>query len=170
MYTEYEFYAGQFAYHSEQLVERLRTLPPDRWDWTPLEGAPTPRQIATNAWQWLVSDRQHLTEPDAKKHPRIPDPPHDPDVFCDLLEEECYWWLDAMKNTPPEQMNTGISMFGGDVITIRCYLGHMLQNIIYKNGQISVLYFGLGFDGAGPYVPPLPNESYDALHAGLPLP
>lgn len=170
MTTEHAFYSGQFAYHSAQLVERLRAIPDDRWEWAALPGAPTARQIALNAWQWLVSDRQHLTEPDARKHPRVPDPPESPAAFCDLLEDECRWWLDAMTNTPPERMNDRIPMFGGDALTVRCYLGHMLQNVIYKNGQISFLYFGLELEEPGPYVPPLPNESYDALATGEPLP
>ncbi len=43
-------------------------FPGDKWDWTFAPPAPTPRILATHAWQWLICDRQHIEEPDAAKH------------------------------------------------------------------------------------------------------
>ena len=45
-------------------------------------------------------------------------------------------------------------------MTTRGYICHMVQNVIYKNGQFSMIFFGLGLDGDGPYEAPFPNPIY----------
>lgn len=40
---------------------------------------------------------------------------------------------------------------------------HILQNTIYKHGQLSTIYFALGLDGAEPYAAPFPNTFYAML-------
>lgn len=42
-------------------------------------------------------------------------------------------------------------------------LVNMILNSIYKNGQVSMIYFALGLDGTEPYSAPFP----DSIYAGL---
>ena len=44
---------------------------------------------------------------------------------------------------------------------VRGYICHMIQNVIYKHGQFSELYFALGLDGKEPYMAPFPNPIYE---------
>ena len=68
MTAETKLYADLLGSHLGSMVHDLRQLPEDKWDWTFAPPAPTPRILATHAWQWLVCDRQHIEEPDAAKH------------------------------------------------------------------------------------------------------
>jgi hypothetical protein len=86
--NENELYAGVLCGHLREMVWRLRRIPDDRWDWTFAPPAPTPRILATHAFQWLACDRQHILEPDISRHRKVPEPPREPAVICDLLEAE----------------------------------------------------------------------------------
>src|SRR5579862_7869330 len=102
--TENENYAMLLCSHLQGFVHGLRKLPADRWDWTPDVAAPTPRILAAHAWQWLICDRQHIGEPDASRHPRIPEPPTDPQAMCDALAEETENWRQLILGLTPEQL------------------------------------------------------------------
>jgi hypothetical protein len=43
----------------------------------------------------------------------------------------------------------------------------MIQNCIYKNGQLATIYFALGLDGTEPYEAPFPNPIYEQAWAAL---
>jgi hypothetical protein len=160
--TENEAYALLLCGHLEHFVERLRELPPDKWDWTPDPAAPTARILAVHAWQWLQCDRRHIAQPDASLHERIPEPPLNPVDICIALQEETEEWRRLLSALTPEQLGTERFQFNGNFpMNVRAFVCHMIQNVIYKHGQFATLYFALGLDGTEPYAAPFPNPIYE---------
>jgi len=160
---EKEAYANLLCSHLHAFTERLRQLPEDKWDFTFAPPAPTPRTLATHAWQWLICDRQHIAEPDALKHPDVPEPPRDPKAMCDALAEETERWRELILGLSAEDLDTPRKQFNGYPWTIRGFVGHMVQNLIYKHGQFTTIFFALGLDGTEPYTAPFPNPIYAQL-------
>ena len=166
MNAENEAYASLLIDHLRVMARRLRQIPTDKWDWTPHVAAPTARILAAHAWQWLICDRQHIDEPDALKHARIPDPPADAQAMCDVLEEETDRWNEMILALTPEQLAAPRRQFNDDFqLDVRWFICHMIQNTIYKNGQLATLYFALEFDGTEPYTAPFPNPIYEELQS-----
>ncbi len=165
---ETSLYADLLCGHLRGMVFRLRRVPADKWDWTFALPAPTPRVLAAHAWQWLVCDRQHIEEPDALKHALVPETPPDFLGLCDALAEETDRWERMILGLTPAQLDAPRAQFNGYPMMVRDFLGHMLQNCIYKHGQFSTLYFALGLDGDAPYDAPFPNPIYAQLHKGSP--
>jgi hypothetical protein len=163
--TENELYANVLCGHLNLMVHRLRKIPPEQWDWTPAPPAPTPRILAAHAWQWLICDRQHIAEPDARKHPRVPDPPTDPEAMCDALQEESNCWQEMLARLTVEQLDLPRQQFNREFpMNVRGFVAHMIQNCIYKSGQLATLFFALSLDGDQPYDAPFPNPIYTDLH------
>ena len=165
MNAENRAYASLLGDHLYAIVQRLRRIPIDKWDWTPDVAAPTARILAVHAWQWLVCDRQHIREPDALKHDRVPEPPADPAAMCNVLEEEAARWEQMILALTPEELAAPRRQFNDYDCDVRWFVCHMIQNVIYKSGQLATLYFALGLDGTGPYTAPFPNMDYEALQA-----
>ena len=161
--NENEAYADLLCGHLEGFVWRLRQLPPDKWDYQFAPPAPSPRILAVHAWQWLVCDRQHIAEPDARRHPPVPDPPNEPAAICDLLEEETENWRTLILSLTPEQMLAARRQFNDYPMNVRSFVCHMIQNVIYKHGQFATIFFALGLDGTEPYAAPFPNPIYAEL-------
>ena len=63
----------------------------------------------------------------------------------------------------PEELDAPRSQFNEYPMTVREFIGHMIQNCIYKNGQFATIYFALGLDGDAPYDAPWPNPIYAKL-------
>ena len=164
MSAETELYADVLCSHLGSMVYCLRQIPEDKQDWTFAPPAPTPRILATHAWQWLVCDRQHIEEPDARKHPPIPEPPADFSQLCDALLEETKRWQTMILALTPQQLDAPRSQFNEYPMTVRQFIGHMIQHCIYKNGEFATIYFALGLDGDAPYDAPWPNPIYAELH------
>ena len=163
--NENELYARNLCGHLRQMVHNLRQIPEDKWDWTFAPPAPTPRILATHAYQWLVCDRQHIAEPDVTKHVLVPDAPRDPAALCDALAQETENWDRLIQSLTPEQLDLPRAQFGEYPMNVRGFVGHMIQNCIYKNGQLATLYFALGLDGTEPYDAPFPNPIYKEIWA-----
>ena len=167
MTTENEAYASLLCDHLQVMARRLRQIPPDKWDWTPHIAAPTARILAAHAWQWLICDRRHIGEADALKHPRVPDPPSDPAAMCEALEEETRRWKALILDLSAEDLAAPRRQFNDEPpYNVRWFICHMIQNTIYKSGQLATLYFALGLDGVEPYTAPFPNPIYAELKAG----
>lgn len=165
--NEAEAYAWLLCGHLYVLTRRLRQMKPEHWDWTPDPAAPTARTLATHAWQWLICDRNHIAEPDAAKHPRVPDPPADPQAMCDALDAENQAWVDLILSMSPERLAEERHQFNSEeCLSVRWFVCHMIQNLIYKHGQMTALYFALGYDGTEPYSAPFPNPIYEELFGG----
>ena len=160
--NEIELYEMILCGHLRNFVSRLRMLPHDRWDWTPDPAAPTPRTLAVHTWQWLQCDRQHIGEPDASKHARIPEPPSDPEAMCDALAAETDEWSRLLGSLTAADLDRPGKQFNlaDNTLNVRGFIGHMIQNSIYKHGQFSEMFFALGLDGTEPYTAPFPNPIY----------
>lgn len=151
--------------HLRQLAGCARQIPADKFDWTYAPPAPTPRILVTHAWQWLVCDRQHIENPDASQHPRVPEPPADQQALCDTLDAETARWEQIILALTPEQLDEKRHQFNDTEWdwSVRGILHHMYQNCVYKNGQLSTIYFALGLDGDAPYDAPFPNPIYTEI-------
>ena len=160
--SENEGIAMMLCGHIRVMVRSARKIPADKFDWTYAPPAPTPRTLVTHAWQWLVCDRYHIEQPDASLHPRVPDPPDDQQALCDVLAAEADTWEKLILSLTPEQMAEKRHQFNETSWdwSVRGCLYHMLQNGIYKNGQLSTIFFALGLDGTEPYDAPFPNPIY----------
>ncbi|HEY3266028.1 MAG TPA: DinB family protein [Armatimonadota bacterium] len=169
MQSENEVYREALCGHLNQMTQRLRLLPPDKWDFTFHVAAPTPRTIAAHAWQWLACDRQHILEPDVARHALIPEPPADPIAMCDALARETEAWEALLRDLTPEQMAEPRRQFGeGPPLNVRWFIFHILQHCIMKNGQLGYVFFALGLDGVEPYAAPFPNPIYEEIGVGQP--
>ena len=166
--TELESYEWLLIEHLEAMLRALRKMKPEHWDWTPDQAAPSARTAAVHAWQWLMCDRQHINEPDARKHTNVLEAPDDTDEFCRLFEEEIENWRHLLRNMDPATLDEERRQFGGDRVqlNVRFFVLHMIQNVIYKHGQLTIAFFALGYDGTEPYSAPFPNDIYDEVRAG----
>ncbi len=144
------------------MIERLGNIPADRWDWQIEPPAPSARILGEHCYSWMVCDRQHILETDIDKHELIPMPESQSEL-CTALAKEAEVWKNLILSLTPAQMNELRYQFGNREMNIRGFVGHILQNTIYKNGQISAIYFALGLDGTEPYEAPIPNPIYNQL-------
>ncbi len=147
------------------IASMLSRFPSDRWEWQVTPSAPSARMLGEHCYSWLVCDRQHIAEPDAQKHADIPLPLHQQEL-CSLLQAEAQTWRTLIENLSPEELVQPRLQFGGGSMTVMGFTGHILQNTIYKCGQISTLYFALGLDGEETYAAPMPNPIYAHMRAG----
>ena len=169
--TELENYEALLIEHLEAMLRALRKMSAEHWDWSPHPAAPSARIIGVHTWQWLVCDRQHITEPDVLGHALVPDAPRDIHQFCDVFEQEILNWRHLLRSLEPSDLLKSRPQFGNpdDTQNIRAYIGHMVQNGIYKHGQLAELFYALQYDGSGPYAAPFPNPLYEEMRktAGL---
>ena len=164
--SENDAYATLLHGYVSRFVGRLRKLPSERWEWQIAVPAPSPRTLAEHTWQCLVSDRQHILEPDVNLHPDVPSPPEDQQAMCDILQAEADIWRDMIMALSPEQLDEPRRQFGVFDTNIRWFICHMIQNCIYKHGQFATIYFALGLDGTEPYSCPWPNLIYARMRNG----
>jgi hypothetical protein len=160
MQSETEVYQRMLCDYVLSMVGWLRKIPEDQWDWTPAVCAPTARQVAEHTWVTLVCDRQHVEQPDVSLHPLVPDPPREPAALCTALETEANWWRTWLEGQTAETYLVPRKQFGVGPVNVRWMAYHITQQVVYKLGQLSTLYYALGLDGAEPYQAPSPNEYY----------
>ena len=152
-HTELEADAAILLGHFRGMARSLRKLPADKWDWTYAPPAPTPRILAIHALAWLQCDRQHINNPDASSHRLVPEPPADPEAICGAMEAEADEWESLLKRLTSADLDRDGCQFGHaeSAMNVRGFIAHMIQNVIYKHGQFSTIFFALGLDGEGPY-------------------
>lgn len=166
MANENVLYERVLCGHMESMIRGLKKLPEDKWDWSPDVAAPTPRILALHAWQWLICDRYHIEDPDVDQHRPVPDPPETTEALIAAMEEENENWRRLLLGLTPEKLEEPRRQFGeGGPGNVRGFVGHMIQNVIYKNGQFTTLFFALGLDGKEPYDAPWPNPIYEEVRA-----
>jgi hypothetical protein len=161
--TEIEAYSSLLFGHLIPIIRRLRQIPADRWEWQIEPASPSPRILAEHSWAWLASDRRHILGAKADDGFRMPSPPDDQQAMCDLLQEELDQWKALLAEMTPELLAEPRLSFGWQPYTVRGLICHMIQNVSYKHGQLTTLYFALGLDGTEPYTAPFPNDDYDLL-------
>lgn len=165
MTNENELYESVLCGHIGFIIWQIRQTPREQFDFTFAPPAPSPRTVAVHAWQWLICDRNHINEPDASRHPRVPDPPEDKDALADAIAEEKENWHQLIRSLTPEKLEEPRLQFNDPETrwNVRGFLAHIIQNTIYKSGQMSTTFYGLGLDGTEPYKAPFPNEIYEEL-------
>lgn len=170
MTPETEACADVLCGHLRLMVHRARQIPPDKFDWTFASPAPTSRTLISHAYQWLVCDRQHIEEADAAKHPNVPDLPADQQALCDALAAETDRWQTLLASLTDERMAETRHQFNDTSYdwSVRGSVYHMIQNCIYKSGQLATIYFALGLDGTEPYSAPFPNPIYEEVFGPRP--
>jgi hypothetical protein len=168
--SETEAYISLLTSHLNLMAGRMEEIPPDKWDWAPSIAAPTPRIIGEQTWRWLVADHRHLTEPDMTRHERTPAPPPTQKDVCAALREEGDRWRELIARLTASQMDEERYHFGAFPRNVRFMIGHITQQVTYKSGQLSTLYFALGLDGTEAFTAPVPNDDYDKLEAALAIP
>lgn len=166
MTEEIKTWQWLLSMHVRGISGSLRQIPSDKWDWTFAPPAPTPRILAAHTLSWLICDRQHIEEPDARVHALVPDIPSDPVAVCDALDAEIARWDALFGHLTSEYLDAPRAQFNNYPLTVRQFIGHIVQNSIYKNGQLMTLFYALGLDGDAPYDAPFPNPIYAELHKG----
>lgn len=161
--NENDAYIELLCGHLDRFTRRLRAIPAEKWEWQPNPFTPSPRVLAQHAWLWLLCDRNHIHEPDAQRHPPVPEPPAAQAELCALLDREAAEWRTLLRAMSPGQLAETRYAFNWRRVNVRWLVWHMCQNVIYKHGQLAALYFQLGLDGEEPYQPPFPNDDYRRL-------
>jgi ankyrin repeat protein len=72
--------------------------------------------------------------------------------------------MSTLDPTTLDEVRYHFGVFPRDV---RFMLVHIAQQVIYKNGQLSTLYYALELDGVGPFAAPVPGSEYKALAAAM---
>jgi hypothetical protein len=157
---EIEVYAFLHNSHLQRFIRRLQATPPGGWDWAPAPPVPSARILAEHVWQWLVSDRQHLTEPDGAQHAPVPEPPATQNGMCALLQEEAARWQALLGELTPEQLARPGRWFGFEPSNGRGMVRHSLQHVLSHGGELGMLWFLLGLEGTAPYSTYAPNAFY----------
>lgn len=163
MKTENEAYVEMLCRHLGDMISQLRTIPAERWDWTPAPSAPSPRIVAEHTWHWLVADRQHLQEPDVTQHSPVPIAPFEPLALCEALETEANYWRETLPTLTLDQLAEERLQFGMGPMDVRTLIVHITQQVIYKHGQLSTLFYALALDDEALYTAPYPNDGYATL-------
>ncbi len=159
--SELEIYERLTAGFTGSLVRHARQIPEDKWNWSFSERTPTAREICEHAFMWLWCDRQQMTEDDISRHRPVPNLPSDRDSMIRLLEDEAQVWRRLVRSFSSESLLEEREAFEGDGRNVRWFLYHMGQHLVYKLGQLSMLYYQLGLDGAERYDAPHPNQIYE---------
>lgn len=165
--SELEMFALMVPGFAGSIVRHAELIPDDKWNWSFSERTPTAREICEHAFVWMWCDRQQMTVPDLRRHRPTPNLPADRDSMLRLLEEEVEEWRRLIGSFTPEQLLDEYEAFDGDMRNLRGFLFHIGQHLIYKLGQLSVLYYELGLDGPEPYDAPYPNQIYGFADAAL---
>lgn len=144
----------------ESIARIAGLVPEEKWNWSFSERTPTTREICEHTFAWLWCDRQQIMVTDRSLHLPTPDPPANPRAMIELLQQEGMEWRSLIRSLSPEILAEEREPWPGEVRVVRSFLFHMLQNVIYKLGQLSLLAFELGLDGSKPYDAPYPNRLY----------
>jgi len=158
--NELEAFEVMTAGYVGSILRAARQIPEDKWNWSFSERTPTAREICEHTFAWLWCDRQQMTLLDRSLHLPTPDLPSERESMIELLADEGEDWRRLVRSLTPEQLLDERESWDGDTSNLRSFLFHMGQHVIYKAGQIWMLNFELGLDGAEPYDAPYPNRYY----------
>jgi DinB superfamily len=168
MSSELELVSYNLLGNARKILRWARQLTPEQLDFTYSPSAPTARNLVIHTWQWLACDRQHIEQPDASQHALILEAPADPEALFAEFEAELDRWQALLAGLTEEKLAEPRSQFNDTSYpwSVRDALYHMLQNVLYKLGQFSYLYYAFGLDGTAPYEAPFPNPIYKEVFGG----
>jgi len=155
--TECDVYRLMFLFHAEHIIQRCEAMTDEQWNWRPSVPAPNARETASHALMWMISDRMHLEER-TDVHTAIVEVPNKKEELLQAFRSEVEVWRTWLTNADSRDLNKKVKRFGILPTTKRFFVGHALQNLVYKSGQVSVLYFAQGLDGTEPFKAPSQQE------------
>ncbi len=167
MRSEIDSYKFLIMHHLLMMANRLQKMDGDACDWSARPAAPSARQVSAHALAWLICDRYHIVEPDALKHPPVPESPGEIAALADAMRAEWSQWEAMLDNLTVESLTEErwqLNYQEGEPLSVRWFIDHSIQNLIYKSGQLATNYFALGFDGEAPYSAPMPRLFYAQIH------
>ena len=166
MDVEAKSYDRLLQLHLDKMIERCHKMSDEQWNWRPTPPAPSTKEVVEHAWIWLVMDRLHIENEIDMAAWQASSPPASRTLMIAEFERETKRWhemLTSMDNRVLDQDRKRSGIFRA---TVRYFVQHMVQNVIYKSGQLSTLYFAQGLDGEAPFKAPMPNEIQEMV-AGL---
>lgn len=143
------------------MLRAIEAMPEDKWNWSISVRTPSPRELCEHTYMRLACDRQQMTEPDYSKHKPVADLPANRSEMIALLRKEAIIWQQLVRGLKPEDLNNELLAWTDCPRTIRSFLFHMAQNVVYKAGQAWTLHFELGLDGEDRYTAPYPDQYYE---------
>ncbi len=161
MQSELEMFEMMVVGFTGSLIRSATKIPHDKWNWSFSERTPTAREICEHAYVWLWCDRMQITRFGGNEPFPTPELPSDQDSMLAILKGEADAWRTLIRSFESRYLADQYQVFGeGDNRNLRGFLFHMGQHLIYKVGQLSVLFYDLGLDGPEPYAAICPNELY----------
>jgi hypothetical protein len=152
-----------------QISGRLMRMSVEQWDWRINPAAGTIHELATHSYHWLVADRMHITEPDARFHDEIPNAPLSPQELAQAIDAERIEWVNMLKMIRFEDMDAPRQQFNhpqSEDQDVRWMIMHALQTLIFDYGQMLVIFCALGMEGNQPYIASSPRDFYSEMRKG----
>ena len=134
----------------------------EQWTWRPSAPAPNAKETVSHALAWMISDRMHLEERADVATADVDIPTSQKDLLG-ALKEEADKWRSWLSKADSRELSKKVKRYGILPVTKRFFVGHALQNLVYKSGQLSVLYFTQGLDGDAPFTAPMPKDILEML-------
>jgi hypothetical protein len=166
MNRETELYSKLLESYISEMLEKLNLLSEDQWCWQPSPPVPSAQMLATNALEWMICDRQHINEPDAKFHDPIPPTPVERECVMERLSAELKEWVRLLSQIRVEDLEAPRRQFNrldADDQNVRWMMLNAVDNVARRLGELTPLWLALGHGGADPYQNKLPHECYERL-------
>ncbi len=151
-----------FLYHADNIIKRSEAMTHEQWTWRPAIPAPNSQETASHALAWMISDRMHLEE-QPNLHSAKVDIADNKNDLIEQFKREAEIWREWLSKADHRELNKKVKRFGIFPMTKRFFVGHALQNLVYKSGQLSILYFAQGLDGDAPFNAPMPEQILETL-------
>ena len=152
-----------------QITARLCRMSVEQWDWRIATASATVHELADHVSGWLIADRMHILEPDARFHDDVPQLPNLPAEMAQLIESERLEWMKMLKMIRIEDMDAPRAQFNhpqSENQDVRWMVMHGLQTLVFDYGQMTVIFCALGMEGDRPYAPSKPHDFYTEMRRG----
>jgi hypothetical protein len=153
----------------KQIAARLMRMSPEQWDWRIAVPAGTIHELVDHTIGWLIADRMHIMEPDARFHDEVPALPGSPPEMAQAVDAERMEWANMLRNIRIEDMDAPRQQFNhpqSEDQDVRWMVLHALQTTIFDYGQMSVIFAALGMEGDKPYASVPPKDFYAQMRKG----
>jgi hypothetical protein len=157
--TECEVYDLLIPRFVALMASCIESYPADKWNWSFNQMTPSARELGEHAFAWLWCDRQQIELPDPADHKPTPTLATQAEVANGLAEEGLRW-KQLIERLSDEELSSTRFIWGQETRSVRGFIFHIAQHVIYKFGQLSQLRFAIGLDGSEPYTAPYPNCIY----------
>lgn len=152
-----------------QISARLARMSVEQWDWRIAAASGTIHELTQHTLHWLITDRMHIMEPDARFHDEVPIFPSTPPEVAQAVDAERIEWGNMLKQIRIEDMDAPRQQFNhpqSEDQDVRWMIMHALQTTIYDYGQMTVIFAALGFEGDKPVAIANPRDFYVQMRRG----